>query len=86
MNPINVSPPSAPNDVVTPVGLRSLHWAIAFLQRHALVILAVMLLVAIPLLASTFRIGLYAKYLSFGFCAVGLALCWGYGGILSLGQ
>lgn len=58
----------------------------AFLQRHAWLILALVLLIIIPALASTFRIGLYGKYLCFGFCAVGLVLCWGYGGILSLGQ
>lgn len=60
--------------------------AAAFLQRYAFVILALVLLAVIPMLASTFRLGLYGKYLSFGFCAVGLVLCWGYGGILSLGQ
>jgi urea transport system permease protein len=30
--------------------------------------------------------GLAAKFLSLGFCAVGIVLIWGYGGILSLGQ
>lgn len=33
-----------------------------------------------------FRLNLVAKYLSLSFAAVGLVLCWGYGGILSLGQ
>lgn len=58
----------------------------SFLQRYSWIILALVLLVVIPSLSSTFRLGLYAKYLCFGFCAVGLVLCWGYGGILSLGQ
>jgi len=43
-------------------------------------------LVAIPAFSGTFRVGLFGKYLSFAFCAVGLVLAWGYGGILSLGQ
>ena len=58
----------------------------AFADRYALAILALLLLVAIPVLCGTFRLGLFAKYLSFAFCAVGLVLTWGYGGILSLGQ
>jgi urea transport system permease protein len=60
--------------------------ATAFVDRYALAILALLLLVAIPVLSGTFRLGLFAKYLSFAFCAAGLVLTWGYGGILSLGQ
>src|ERR1700692_116097 len=60
--------------------------ATAFVDRHAWAILALLLLVAIPVLSGTFRLGLFAKYLSFAFCAAGLVLTWGYGGILSLGQ
>src|SRR5581483_5002166 len=33
-----------------------------------------------------FRLNLVAKYLTYAFVAVGLVMCWGYGGILSLGQ
>ena len=33
-----------------------------------------------------FRLNNVGKYLSLAFVAVGLVLCWGYGGILSLGQ
>src|SRR6202167_4601919 len=33
-----------------------------------------------------FRLNLVGKYLTYGFVAIGLTLCWGYGGILSLGQ
>jgi urea transport system permease protein len=55
-------------------------------DRFAIPILAILLLVAIPVLSGTFRLGLFGKYLSFAFCAVGLVLAWGYGGILSLGQ
>ncbi len=55
-------------------------------ERLALLIFAALLLIAIPLLSGPFRLGLFGKYLSFAFCAVGLVLAWGYGGILSLGQ
>jgi urea transport system permease protein len=55
-------------------------------DRYAVVLLAVVLLLAIPLSLGIFRLGLAAKYLSFAFCAVGIVLMWGYGGILSLGQ
>ena len=60
--------------------------ATVFADRYPLAILALLLLVAIPVLSDTFRLGLFAKYLSFAFCAAGLVLTWGYGGILSLGQ
>ncbi len=33
-----------------------------------------------------FRLNLVGKYLTYAFVALGLVLCWGYGGILSLGQ
>lgn len=49
-------------------------------------VLAVLLLVAVPMTLDIFRLGLAAKYLSLAFCAVGIVLVWGYGGILSLGQ
>ncbi len=49
-------------------------------------ILAVLLLVVLPLTLDIFRLNLMGKYLSYAFVAVGLVLCWGYGGILSLGQ
>ncbi|MFS8978890.1 urea ABC transporter permease subunit UrtC [Cupriavidus necator] len=56
------------------------------LERWAWPALALLLLLAIPAAADTFRLGLFGKYLCFAFCAVGLVLAWGYGGILSLGQ
>jgi urea transport system permease protein len=49
-------------------------------------LLSAILLIAIPLLFDSFRLNMTAKYLSLAFAAVGLVLCWGYGGILSLGQ
>lgn len=56
------------------------------LYRNGWLILAVILLLVIPLSLGGFRLGLVAKYLSLAFCAVGIVLIWGYGGILSLGQ
>jgi urea transport system permease protein len=49
-------------------------------------ILALLLLVIMPLSLDIFRLNLVGKYLTYAFVAVGLVLCWGYGGILSLGQ
>ena len=49
-------------------------------------ILAVVLAVVLPLLLDPFRLNLAGKYLTYAFVAVGLVICWGYGGILSLGQ
>jgi urea transport system permease protein len=57
-----------------------------WVQKYGLLILAVLLFVVLPLSLSVFRLGLAAKYLSLAFCAVGIVLIWGYGGILSLGQ
>lgn len=57
--------------------------------RSALIkvgLLAILLLVVLPLSVDIFRLNLIGKYLSYAFVAVGLVLCWGYGGILSLGQ
>ena len=50
------------------------------------VALAVVLFVILPLSLDVFRLNLVAKYLTYAFVAIGLVLCWGYGGILSLGQ
>ncbi len=48
--------------------------------------LALLLFLILPLCLDVFRLNLVAKYLTYGFVALGLVLCWGYGGILSLGQ
>jgi urea transport system permease protein len=45
-----------------------------------------LLLVVFPLTLDMFRLNLVGKYLTYAFVAVGLVLCWGYGGMLSLGQ
>jgi len=49
-------------------------------------ILAVLLILVLPLSLDIFRLNLIGKYLTYAFVAIGLVLCWGYGGILSLGQ
>ena len=51
-----------------------------------LLLVAALLLVALPLLFDVFRLNLFGKYLTYAFVALGLVLCWGYGGVLSLGQ
>jgi urea transport system permease protein len=59
---------------------------LALLERHGLIWLSILLLVVLPLSLGDFRLGLMGKYLSLSFCALGMVLIWGYGGILSLGQ
>ncbi|WP_454690933.1 urea ABC transporter permease subunit UrtC [Achromobacter aloeverae] len=49
-------------------------------------VLAALIFVLFPLLLDSFRLNLVGKYLTYAFVALGLVLCWGYGGILSLGQ
>ena len=49
-------------------------------------ILAAILLIVFPLAMDIFRLNLVGKYLTYGFVAIGLVMCWGYGGVLSLGQ
>ncbi|WP_020185842.1 urea ABC transporter permease subunit UrtC [Methylopila sp. 73B] len=61
----------------------------SFLNRRdmlALAVVAALLLIVFPVLLDGFRLNLVGKYLTYAFVAVGLVLCWGYGGILSLGQ
>lgn len=49
-------------------------------------ILAVVIFIVLPMTLDSFRLNLFGKYLSYAFVAIGLVLCWGVGGILSLGQ
>jgi urea transport system permease protein len=51
-----------------------------------LIVLAALIFVILPVTLSDFRLNLAGKYLTYAFVAVGLVMCWGYGGILSLGQ
>ncbi|GAA3585802.1 urea ABC transporter permease subunit UrtC [Gibbsiella greigii] len=54
--------------------------------RNTILLLLVVLGIILPLGLDIFRLNLIGKYLTYSFVAVGLVLCWGYGGILSLGQ
>jgi urea transport system permease protein len=56
------------------------------LELIGFALIAVFILVVLPLLLDNFRLNLVGKYLTYAFVAVGLVLCWGYTGILSLGQ
>lgn len=61
----------------------------AFMPRKDIVsflVLAAVIFIVMPLSMDIFRLNLFGKYLTYAFVAVGLVLCWGYGGILSLGQ
>jgi len=49
-------------------------------------IFAILVLVVLPLALDPFRLNLFGKYMSYGFVVIGLVLCWGDAGILSLGQ
>lgn len=49
-------------------------------------ILATIIFLVLPMTLDVFRLNLVGKYLTYAFVAVGLVVCWGYGGILSLGQ
>jgi urea transport system permease protein len=51
-----------------------------------LAILAAIIFIVMPLVSDVFRLNQIGKFLTYAFVAVGLVMCWGYGGILSLGQ
>src|SRR6195952_5818680 len=60
-----------------------------FLNRKdiaSILLLALVLLVVLPSVLEPFRLNLFGKYLTYGFVVLGLVLCWGDAGILSLGQ
>jgi urea transport system permease protein len=49
-------------------------------------IIAALLFLVFPLSLDVFRLNLVGKYLTYAFVTLGLVLCWGNAGILSLGQ
>ena len=49
-------------------------------------LLAILILIVLPITLDNFRLNLVGKYLTYSFVALGLVLCWGYPGILSLGR
>lgn len=55
-------------------------------DHGSVIVLAAVIFIVLPLGLDLFRLNLVGKYLTYAFVAVGLVLCWGYGGILSLGQ
>ena len=57
-----------------------------YLELVGFALLAVLIMVVLPATLDIFRLNLVGKYLTYAFVAVGLVLCWGYTGILSLGQ
>ncbi|CAH1687671.1 Urea ABC transporter, permease protein UrtC [Hyphomicrobiales bacterium] len=56
------------------------------LEIISILIIAALILVVLPATLDAFRLNLVGKYLTYAFVALGLVLCWGFGGILSLGQ
>lgn len=56
------------------------------LELVGFALIALLIVVVLPLTLDIFRLNLVGKYLTYAFVAVGLVLCWGYTGILSLGQ
>ncbi len=61
----------------------------SFLTRQELLglaVIALLIIVVLPVSLDIFRLNLIGKYLTYSFVAIGLVLCWGMGGILSLGQ
>lgn len=65
------------------------HFKFGFLsgsEAIGFVLLALLILIVLPLAVDIFRLNLIGKYLTYAFVAIGLVLCWGHAGILSLGQ
>jgi urea transport system permease protein len=56
------------------------------LELIGFALIAALILVVLPISLDIFRLNLVGKYLTYAFVAVGLVLCWGHTGILSLGQ
>ena len=57
------------------------------LELIGIALIAVLILILLPLVLDIFRLNLVGKYLTYAFVAIiGLVLCWGQTGILSLGQ
>ena len=56
------------------------------LELIGFALIAVIILLVLPSMLDIFRLNLVGKYLTYSFVAVGLVLCWGHTGILSLGQ
>jgi urea transport system permease protein len=55
-------------------------------QAVGIAVLAFLIFLVFPAVLDDFRLNMIGKYLTYAFVALGLVLCWGHGGILSLGQ
>ena len=66
--------------------MTKLHTWLTQQKLGSLLLLALVLLVAMPLMLDTFRLSMVGKYLTYAFVAIGLVMLWGHAGILSLGQ
>lgn len=62
------------------------HTFISAREALSYALLAAVIFIVFPSIFDSFRLNLFGKYLTYAFVAVGLVLCWGVGGILSLGQ
>src|SRR6204780_4124110 len=56
------------------------------LELIGFALIALVILVLLPSFLDIFRLNLFGKYLTYAFVAIGLVICWGHTGILSLGQ
>jgi urea transport system permease protein len=56
------------------------------LELIGFALITLVILVLLPSVLDIFRLNLFGKYLTYAFVAIGLVLCWGHTGILSLGQ
>jgi urea transport system permease protein len=56
------------------------------LELIGFALIAIVILLVLPLVLDSFRLNLFGKYLTYAFVAIGLVICWGHTGILSLGQ
>ena len=56
------------------------------LELIGIALIAALILILLPLVLDIFRLNLVGKYLTYAFVAIGLVICWGQTGILSLGQ
>ena len=73
MNDMTEKPPALPRTTTSRPGWLNGGW-LALLERYSLIWLSVLLLVVLPLCLGDFRLGLAGKYLSLGFCAVGMMM------------
>jgi urea transport system permease protein len=83
---MSLSPPTSPTASASTGPGALLQRLLADKERAAFLLLAALILVVFPMTMGAFRLNLMGKYLTYAFVALGLVICWGHGGILSLGQ